>query len=297
MRKNFIFTLIFTFFLILIFINYQIVIDTAINSVYLWQTKVFPTLFIMFIVQEFLTVYDAAYFINLFLNNIFVKVFNLSKNGQFALVLSLISGTPTNAYIISNMYSNKKIIKDEANFLLMFSYFANPLFVYTMLSFMFTSDNTLKLMLYLYISNALVGFAFKGKKFDDVYIDKHIDNSFGKTFKNALSNSMNIILNILGIITFFMICSNIINVYIDNMYLEIFVSGFFEITTGLNSLINMNINDKIKEIIAINIISFGGLSIHTQIYTIISEYKLSYKHFLLGRIYSCIISSLLVILF
>ena len=64
-------------------------------------------------------------------------------------------------------------------------------------------------------------------------------------------------------------------------------------TQGLNSLINLNI--PFKEIIAIIFISFGGLSIHTQVKCILDESSLEYKYFFKGRIYQTIIAVLLTI--
>ena len=54
------------------------------------------------------------------------------------------------------------------------------------------------------------------------------------------------------------------------------------------------INSKIKEIIAIAIISFGGLSIHTQIKAILEDTKIIYNFFLKGRIIHVIIGIILV---
>ena len=54
---------------------------------------------------------------------------------------------------------------------------------------------------------------------------------------------------------------------------------------------------KLKEIIAITIISFGGLSIHSQVKNIISDTNIKYKYFLIGRIFHVLISVMLVFAF
>ena len=64
-------------------------------------------------------------------------------------------------------------------------------------------------------------------------------------------------------------------------------------TQGLNMLINNSIN--FKEIIAIVFISFGGLSIHTQVKCILDETDLDYKYYFWGRIYQTIIATILTI--
>ena len=72
------------------------------------------------------------------------------------------------------------------------------------------------------------------------------------------------------------------------------IAGILEISQGLNSLININLTSKIKEILAILFISFGGLSIHLQIKGIISDTKISYQKFLKMRILQTLISCLII---
>ena len=56
------------------------------------------------------------------------------------------------------------------------------------------------------------------------------------------------------------------------------------------------INQKLKEILAIIFISFGGLSIHLQIKGIISDSNISYLKFLKYRLYQTIISVFVVLI-
>ena len=75
------------------------------------------------------------------------------------------------------------------------------------------------------------------------------------------------------------------------------ISSFLEITNGLNNLSILKINNEIKEIIAVATISFGGLSIHTQIKSILEDTKITYQSFLKGRIMHTIIAVILIIIF
>ena len=91
------------------------------------------------------------------------------------------------------------------------------------------------------------------------------------------------------VVTIFFILNDILNPTNIPLF-----SGFFEISQGLNTLIIANISYKIKEILAIFFISFGGLSIHLQIKGILSDTKISYKTFFLYRIYQSILSVLFI---
>lgn len=92
---------------------------------------------------------------------------------------------------------------------------------------------------------------------------------------------------VLGAITFYLVISDILQ-------LNIFLRGLLEMTQGLNSLINLNLAN--KEIIAIIFISFGGLSIHTQVKCILDDSTLEYKYFFKGRIYQTLIATILTII-
>ena len=82
-----------------------------------------------------------------------------------------------------------------------------------------------------------------------------------------------------------------------NLFFKTILSSILEITNGLNNLANINLTSKIKEIIGISTISFGGLSIHTQIKAILEETEIKYKCFFKGRIMHTIISIILIIIF
>ncbi len=268
MKKILLYLTIFILILI-IFLNYSIVLDSTIYAVNLWLYKVFPYLFIMIIINDILISSD---FESLFKNN-----------SLYVFVMSLLSGTPTSAYIISNLYKQNKMSKNNANITLLFTYFSNPLFLYTMLNSIFLSKFvTIKLMLIHYLSNLII-FIFYNKKLDNT---SRSYNKINVNITDSIKKAMSTTIMVLGTITFYLILSNIIN-------LNIYLKGLLEMTQGLNMLINNSIN--FKEIIAIVFISFGGLSIHTQVKCILDETDLDYKYYFWGRIYQTIIATILTI--
>ena len=91
MKRNLIYLTILIL-IFLIFKNYSIVLSSSINAVELWLYKVFPYLFIMIIINDTLINLD------------FERVF--TSTSIYVLVMSLLSGSPTSAVIISNLYIN-----------------------------------------------------------------------------------------------------------------------------------------------------------------------------------------------
>ena len=278
MKKTFIFITIFTFIL-LIFINNNIVLLSTINATKLWFYKVFPYLFIMIIINDCL---------------IHLNIIKIFKNPSiYVFIMSLISGTPSSAYIIGNLYKNKSINYKTANNLLLFSYFSNPLFLYTILNNIFFNKYiTIKIILVHYLSNLII-FLFNIKQ-----LDNSLPNCSNLKYNIAesIKKSINTNLVVLGTICFYLIISNIIITLIPtNYYISILIRGFLEITQGLNSLINFK--TPFKQVITTVILSFGGLSIHTQVKCILDEYQLDYKYFLKGRIIQTIIATLIILIY
>lgn len=295
--KNFKDFIIFCFlllFVILIFKYNTIVNDSVISAVYLWLYKVFPSLFIMFILNEIIIKTNILYNISIIINPLFNKMFNTSNNSFEAFLLSVFSGTPSSAFILKEMINNNKIDIDSANKLISFTYFSNPLFLYNILSITFNKCITIKIIIIHYLSNIIIGLILRknnnSKNYDIKYINHNI--SIIKIIPTAIKNSINTLLMVLGTIVFYMILTNILLKILNlNIILSIILKGFFEITQSLNILNILNTSSIIKEIIAISIISFGGLSIHTQVLSLIDNTNIYYKNFLIGRILHVLIST------
>lgn len=267
-------------FIFLIFQNYDLVLFSSLDAVKIWLTKVFPFLFIMFIINDIL--------INLNFDQFF------KSSIPFILIMSLLSGAPSSAYIISSLVKQGKITKKNANYFLLFTYFANPLFMYTILNSLFNQTIALKLIIIHYLSNLII-LLLNCKKINNQKINnqKEISFNLGKT----ITKSMNTLTMILGTITFFMILTNILAHTLNlNLFFTVLFKGILEVTQGLNNLNSLNIAIKLKEIIAIAFISFGGLSIHSQVKCLLDEVHLNYYDFLKGRLYQALISIFLTAL-
>lgn len=265
MKRKITILLIMTF-IILIFKNYEIVLKSILDATTIWLNKVFPYLFIMIIIQDLL--------INLNFSSFF------KNTAIYIFIMSLLSGTPSGTYIISKLKEQNIITKEYANTCLIFTFFANPLFLYSILNSIFLSKlTTIRLMLILYLTNLILYFIYK----KDLPSNGKSINTNEINLSSSIKTSINTTITVLGVITFYLILSNIIITEFNIIYpFNIFFKGFLEMTQGLASLINSSI--KFKEVIAMIFISFGGFSIHTQVSCILNEANLSYKYFFKGRI-------------
>lgn len=292
--KN-IFTIILLSIIIYILFKYNSILNTSvIDAVNLWITKVFPSLFIMFIINDIIINTIILNNLTKIINPIFNKIFNTTGNSSEVFLLSIFSGTPSSAFIIKEMLANNKITLESANKLISFTYFSNPLFLYNILSLSFNKYITIKIILFHYLSNIVIGLFYRNKYSEKIQLQNMQNNNINlfNTLCNSIKKSLDTLLMILGTITFYMIITNILtSIFNFNLFVEVMIKGLFEITQSLNIINKLNSISIIKEIIAISIISFGGLSIHTQVLTILNTTDISYKNFFIGRILHVLIST------
>lgn len=258
--------------------------------------NVFPSLFPMFIVNDILMNYNFFYLLDKSVNKILKKIFGFSTMASYIFVMSMFSGTPTNAYITANLIHEKKLSSKDASIVLTYSCFLNPLFLYNMLNTIFNNTAiVVKLMLINYGLNFLIAFWHRKYPYEQNTFSKTQPNSFSITLAKSLKRSTDTLFLILGTIIFYFILCEGITTFINFPLLNCFTNGLLEATGGLSKLSLLNINIHLKEILASIFISFGGLSIHTQIKNIITESQIPYKNFLLSRIIHTLLSTIIII--
>ena len=288
MQKNKIYLVILSMLTVILFIKNELVKTAILSSCNLFLTKVFPSLFPMLIICDLFIYFGLPEILVKILGKVFSKLFHTSPYGAFAFFMSLFSGTPANAYIIRNLVEQNKLNKEEAEYIFSFSFFSNPLFLYTMLNFIFPGKTSLilKLLIAPYITNLIIAFLTRPKKKYHSHLTiNHSSDFLAKVLIESIKKSMNTMLMILGAMTFFFILNALLNP-LNNPFL----SGIFEISQGLYSIGITNFNFKIKECFTLLFISFGGLSIHLQIKSILNDTDISLKYFFRARFLQCLLS-------
>lgn len=305
---------------LLIFFSIEVLNEskTILNSVNfsfnIWKDNIFPSLFPFFVLSEILINYGFIELIGELLKKVMNRVFKIDGYCAFIFVMSLISGFPSNAKYTRELHMKGIIDANTATKVLTFTHFSNPLFIMGTLSLIFLNNKEVGLLILLchYFGNIIVGLIFRNyypspKSKDKVSLKRAIINmhnkrisndlNFGEIITNSLLNSINTLLLILGVVTMFLVVTTVINnnIKLDNYYKSI-LNGFFEMTQGLKYVSILNIPLKLKSILSVIIISFGGLSVHMQIISILSDTKIKYFPFFTARILHSFISSVLVFL-
>lgn len=303
--------------LLLLFCAYEIlseseaILNAVSYSFEIWINNLFPSMFPFFVLSEILINFGFIELIGELFKPLFEKVFKINGNAAFVFIMSMISGFPSNAKYAKELYLQNKLNEKEATKILMFSHFSNPLFILGTISISFLKNKKIGIIVLLshYLSNIIIGILFRNynrsnieknkfsfKKAILMMHNKRVNNEkkLGVIITNSLINSINTLLLILGVVTTFLIITTIIdNNFHPNLFTKTIISSILEMTQGLKHASLLNININYKAILISMILSFGGLSVHTQIISIISDTKIKYKPFLLSRIIHALISAIL----
>ena len=297
------------FNLVIIFISLFVLMELLVkkNIIYLsimyalnlWVNNLIPSLFPFFIISDILINYKIIDYIPKNIKYLCKKIFNINDNMLLILLLSMISGFPSNARNTRTLYDNGSISLDSANHILIFTHFANPVFILTTIGTFFLHSEKLGIIILIshYLSNIILGIIF-GKFFrnnEDRMINYNFKKkNFGNVFVTAIKKSIDTILLICGIVVVFLMLSTIIvDTFNFNNYLSILIRGLFEITIGVEALGKSPLSLCYKAVIASCFLAFGGISVHVQVISQIVDTKIKYIYFFIGRMYQMILSGII----
>ena len=279
-------------------INKSMIYLSIMYGLNLWVESLIPTLFPFFIISDILINYNITSYIPKIIKKYCKSLFKISDNMLTILLLSMISGFPSNARNTRTLYDKGIISLEDANHILIFSHFANPIFILVVIGGSFFHNQRLGIILLIshYVSNLLLGIFFKNKFCHNEKKEGYKISSlnFGKVFISSINRAVDTILTICGIVVVFSMLSTIVvNTFNFSSYNEMLIKGLLEMTIGMQALSNLEISSIYKAVIASGILAFGGISVHVQVLSQIVDTKIKYIYFLIGRIYQVIVSGII----
>ena len=286
------------FVLLQLIIRNNVIYISIMNALMIWVNNLIPALFPFFIISDILINYNITNYIPKIIKKLCKLLFNINDNLITILLLSMISGFPSNARNARTLYDKKMISLDEANHILIFSHFANPIFILTTVSIFFLHSKQIGIILLIthYLSNFILGICFRTKiKCNNSKCDsKLIGNNFGMIFVESIKKALDTIITICGVVmVFLMLSSIIINTFDFNAYNAMIIKGVFEITIGIEDLSKLFLSNTCKAVITSMFLAFGGISVHIQVLSQIANTQIKYIYFFIGRMYQMIIAGLL----
>ena len=288
------------FVFIELIISKNIIYDSIMYALNMWVNNLIPTLFPFFIISDILINYNITDYIPQNIKKICKYIFNISDTSLTIFILSMLSGFPSNARNARTLYDKGIIDSDEANHILMFTHFANPMFIITTIGLFFFNNKRIGMILLVihYLSNFILGICIRtSNQHNKEIVAQERNQKFGSVFILSIKRAIDTTITICGIITVFLLLSSIIiNSFKINLYNQMLIKGLFEITIGLDALSKLSLGMNYKLIIASMFLAFGGISVHIQVLSQIVDTDIKYQYFLVGRIYQMVIAGILTFL-
>ena len=293
----------FIYLIIILIISYQILTHSSIvfssveYAINIWKNSLLPSMFTFFILSEILVNYGFVELIGYILYKPFNYIFHINSNSIFVIIMSMLTGFPSSAKYIKLLLSENKITEEEANKLIQFTHFSNPLFIINTISLTILNDSKIGLLVLIshYLGNFIIALFIRPKHIENKQPKLQLtikDSNIVRVLTKAITNSIDTLLLVLGIITTCTILSNIVSVHISEEFSFLF-NIIFEMTKGLYQIKDIDLTLLYKGLLSVMIISFGGISVHMQVSSILSDTKIKYVPFFIARIIHSLISSLI----
>ena len=267
--------------LLLYLFTVDMIVVNILEYTELFLKKIFPVSFIFFTVSNLLIEYNFIQF--------FQQLFKVKSPFIFAFLLSLISGFPSGAIYTKEMLDKGIINVKDANKIIMFTHFPNPLFVINSIGIILNSKFRAYILLLSIILSNFIIFLVLNNKNSSTALECKDNNDFSLCLTNSIIRSIKCIVIVYGISVFFFLIATFLNKIVDNTYYYVIINGIFDLTKGIYSTTLIS-NIFIRSLFIIIFITFGSLSIHFQIKSILSDTNINYNNFIFGRILSCILT-------
>lgn len=272
--KNIIKNIFIIITLILLFIKRPIVIKDTMQAIDLWSKAIFPSIFPIIILSDIIISTNIIEIISNTIGPIFKKLFKTTKYASYVFIMSSLTGSPSNAKFIKDLLDNKVISNEMAIKILSMTYLYNPLLIIAITPYLAFKDQLYFIILNIII-NLIIGLINRNYNAKD-YDIKIKEKAF--SLPESISKGINILLLILGSLVIFNNISGLFNIN------HPLFKGTLELVGGLKLLNTFNITYKYKKIFTAILLSFGGISIITQIKSIFKDTPLDYSLFYKSRI-------------
>lgn len=313
MKKSTVFSAFCACFLIFSLLRYPSAMLTAsAESIQLWLTKVFPSLFPFLAACGILLRTGAAERMGQFLHPLMKPLFGLDGIAAFPFFLGILSGYPMGAKITAALYEKKQITAAEAQHILVFSNQPGPLFL---LGTIGTGFFHLPLFGYPLLLCTFLGAVWTGifwrfrKKTPSCHrhaIRPSAVSPLTEAFSASIADAVTTILLIGGYLIFFGTLSAALEqmgifqflsallffLPLSTEALQGICSGILEMTNGAYLLSSAPDALRLRLTLVAFLVSFGGLSILGQTFGVLAAVPISKKDYLKGKLCNALFSSL-----
>lgn len=305
-------------------------LNGAKRGLLLWFNTVLPTLLPFIIISSLIVKLNIAYTLCRFLHPLIGRLFKVSKNACYPIVMGFLSGIPMGAKTSADLVNERKITREEGLFLSIMCNNASPMFVlgYIALTELNLPNLKLPIVLILYGSSIVTALIFRRfytfftHETYNIIVPKQTvatltagkvyaqsmditETKRHRTFKidigmidSVIMNSFEVITRIGGYIILFSILAQIL-LSIEPIHetIRMIMVGIFEITLGIDTIASSSLPHVTKIVLILTITAFGGFSGIAQTKSVFADSGLSIRSYIKAKIVNSIITLCFALLY
>jgi sporulation integral membrane protein YlbJ len=306
MKSRYVFISIVVFFMVLLIIYPEKYIVSIASGLNLYAINVLPALFPFIFFSKILSELNFGYDLGNIMDKPLKKLYGVSGVSGYIMVMSMLSGYPIGAKLLSDMYEKNYITTKEARTVSAFTSTSGPLFIIGTVGIAMLGNKLAGFIMLFshYLATLLNGLIYRTKNnLEKKPLLPPLINS-PKVLSESMTNSIISIAIVGGYISIFVMVLDVFtNLGLINFVAQLlsftnlninigigFVSSLVEITKGCLIMSQSGYSLKIIVPLCTFGITFGGLSITLQSMTFLSKCKIKPAFYLLSKFTQALIS-------
>ena len=270
------------------------------DSVVLCLTKVIPTLFPFLVLNEIIFSTGLSCYLGNRFGKIIGKIFCISDESAICFLSGCLFGFPIGTKSVVDLCKKDSISNSEAEKLVCFCSNTGPALAIGFVSSILGNSKVAFCIYFSQILSAIVIGLFLRKKSCDKNISANRQcNIRLSSIPKAIGNSVFPMLNVCAFVCFFSCVIYSVEGFLFslnlNEYTEALITGFFELTNGINKLYDLPI-DNLSVWLCAFFVGWSGISVIMQSISIMSERGLKYKNFIISKLVQGILCANLSVL-
>ena len=279
------------FIFILFFIYIEPCKEAAVSSLIFFTKSIFPSLFPFCVITSVLIETNFSECLGKYAAKLSPKAINIPTKAFGIIILGSFAGFPTGAKLTAQMYSKGEISKNQAEIICSMSNIPSFIFMTSIIGKSILNNYLYGLIMWIIIlfSSVFVNVFYKKEKIYIATVVKKKRDNIPRLFCKSISNTIYLMLSVCSFIVFFSCINALINSFSFLSYkIKLLIAPIFELASGSkNFALSFFTNHSCLSIAIIcALCSWSGMSVHMQVYNILSEYNLSGKKYFISKILS-----------
>jgi len=277
----------------------------------LWFHKLLPSLLPFIILSNLMVRLDIAGKISKIFYPVLGRLFNISSDGCYPILIGFLSGIPMGAKACADLLKENRISKHHAQFLIGMCNNASPMFIISYITITQLKLPSLKYTLLVIIYGSAIIAAliwrffsekFKKSKPDNIAADpadyalitKRSDKFSFDLLDSSIMNGFETVTRIGGYVIMFSILAQILKEFSGlSAVIKAIGMSLLEITTGISQLCSLDIENRTKIVLAAALTSFGGLSGIAQTKSVLQDTRLSISSYIAVKLLAALLAGII----